>query len=140
MPQRVTTPEEEQTQAARKHILGVNGHPPFLELLRGILQAAQYNVTTTNYVPQTFDQIVALQPALVIVDLVVFQVAGWELLERLHQEVATRGIPLLLTSTNPQLLERAQAEAAQYGIHPVLVCPFGIEDLLQAIEQLIGKA
>jgi CheY-like chemotaxis protein len=140
MTERVTTLEEEREQALRKHILGINGHPPFLELLREILQAAQYNVTTTNDVPQTYYLITALQPDLVIVDLVLSQTAGWELLERLHQDVMTSEIPLLLTSTDPRLLDRAQAEAARYGAHPVLACPFGIDALLQAIEELIGNA
>jgi len=140
MTERVTTPEEERAQAQRKHILGVNGHPPFLELLREILQDEQFNVTTTNYVPQTFDLITALKPDLIIVDLVVYHLAGWELLDRLHQDVVTHRIPLLLTSTDQTLLDRAKAEAARYGDHPVLVCPFDIADLLQAIDELIGKA
>lgn len=140
MSELATNPDEERAQAQRKHILGVNGHPPFLELLREILQDEHFNVTTTNYVPQTFDLITALKPNLIIVDLVVYQLAGWELLERLHQDVVTCAIPLLLTSTNATLLERARDEAARYGDHPVLVSPFELTDLLQAIESLIGKA
>jgi CheY-like chemotaxis protein len=140
MTERVTTPEAEREQAGRKHILGVNGHPPFLELLRGILQDEQYNVTTTNYVPHTFDLILALQPALVIVDLVIYQRAGWELLDRLHQEIGTCGIPLLLTSVEPQILARAQAAAAHYGEHRAFVHPFHLANLVQTVDDLIGKA
>ena len=66
MTERVTTPQQERAQAQRKYILGVNGHPPFLELLREILRDEYFNVTTTNHVPQTFDLIVALQPDLAI--------------------------------------------------------------------------
>jgi CheY-like chemotaxis protein len=140
MTERIVTPEKEQEQGQRKHILGVNGHPPFLELLREILQDERFNVTTTNHVPKTFDQIAALQPDLVIVDLVVHQLAGWALLDRLHHDCVTRGIPLLLTSTDPKLLSHAEEEAERYGEHRVLACPFDIAELLRAINDLIGTA
>jgi CheY-like chemotaxis protein len=138
--QQATAEIEKIAQRARKHILGVNGHPPFLELLREILQGEHFNVSTTNYVPQTYDLIVALQPDLVIVDLVVYQLAGWELLDKLHQEVATRAIPLLLTATDPRLLDRAAEQAERYGGHRSLACPFEMEDLLRVIDELIGAA
>jgi CheY-like chemotaxis protein len=138
--ERATNPETEREQAQRKHILGINGHPPFLELLRAILQGEKFNVTTTNYVPHTFDLITALEPDLVIVDLVEYQLAGWELLDRLRGDVQTSGIPLLLTSTDQDLLDHAAAAAERYGKHPALICPFRIADLLQAIDNLIGKA
>ena len=53
----------ETTQMARQHIFAVNGSPDFLDLLRELLQDERYNVTTTNFVPATFAQIDALQPA-----------------------------------------------------------------------------
>jgi CheY-like chemotaxis protein len=136
----LTNPAQAREQAQRKHILGVDGRPPFLELLREILQGEKFNVTTTNYVPQLFDLILVLEPDLVIVDLETYQVAGWELLDRLHEDVAVRDIPLLLTATEPQLLARAEANAAQYGAHRTLVCPFDIADLVQTVDELIGKA
>jgi CheY-like chemotaxis protein len=140
MTERATNPVQERVQAQRKHILGVNGHPPFLELLRVVLQNEQFNVTTTNYVPKTFELIALLQPDLVIVDLVVHQLAGWELLHQLNQDLVTQGIPLLLTSTEPKLLDKAKEAALQYGEHPVLACPFEVADLLKSIDILIGKA
>jgi CheY-like chemotaxis protein len=140
MIERATNPETERAQAQRKQILCINSHPPFLALLQAILQGEQFNVTTTTYVPHIFDLIKALKPALVIVDLVEYQLAGWELLDQLHQQTETSGIPLLLTSTDPDLLDHARIEAAQYGKHRGLIYPFKIETLLRAIDDLIGTA
>jgi CheY-like chemotaxis protein len=142
MPERVTSPEQEQEreQALRKHILGINGHPPFLELLRAILQKNLYNVTTTNYVPNTFHLITALKPDLIIVDLVLYQEAGWQLMDRLHQDAMTKKTTLLLTSTDPRLLTRAEEESQRYGVHRILACPFEIPTLMEVVEELIGKA
>ncbi|MBI3967629.1 MAG: response regulator transcription factor [Chloroflexi bacterium] len=130
----------ELTQMGRQHIFCVNSDPPFLDLLRELLQDERYNVTTTNFVPQTFDQIASLQPALLIVDLVVFQQAGWDLLERLRADATTHRIPVIITSTNPPLLKRAQADPARYGGPSSLVVPFDVADLLAAVDSLIGAA
>lgn len=66
----------QQGQMRRQHIFAVNGSPGFLEILRELLQAEQYNVTTTNFVPSTFDQVRALQSDLLVVDLAVGERAG----------------------------------------------------------------
>src|SRR5258708_1477693 len=113
----------DRRQEERKHIFAINGAPEFLNLVRELFQEEGYNVTTTNFVPKSFDQVAALQPDAVIVDVVVGQQAGWDLLERLHGEVETRGIPVLVVSTNPLLLEEAQAQADRYGSHRYLGKP-----------------
>lgn len=130
----------ERQQMARKHVFAVNGAPEFLNLVRELLQDETYNVTTTNYVPETFALIAAAAPDLLVVDLVVGRRADWDLLERLHAEAATRGLPVIVTSTDRELLDRAQADVARYGEHQVIVKPFDLEVLLEAIRQHIGRA
>ena len=61
-------------------------------------------------------------------------------MERLHAEVATVGIPVLIVSTNPYVLEQAQAEAARYGTHHYLGKPFQLEDMLAVIRDMIRDA
>ena len=70
-------------------IIVVNSAPDFLDLLRELLQDENYNVTTTNFVPRTFDQIKALDPDLLVVDLIIGQRAGWDLLEPLQTDALT---------------------------------------------------
>lgn len=130
----------EQRRMGRKHIFAVNGSSAFLNILRELLEEERYNITTTNFVPRTYDQIEALEPDLIIVDLVLGVQAGWELLERLQAEAVTRAIPVLITSTDPRLLERARADVPRYGIHPSLAKPLELDDLLEAIHDLIGEA
>jgi DNA-binding NtrC family response regulator len=74
----------ERGEMGRKDIFFVNGSPDFLDVLRVLLQGEDYNVTTTNFVPRTFEQIAALRPGLLLVDLVVHRQAGWDLLEQLQ--------------------------------------------------------
>ena len=130
----------ERRQMGRKHIFVVNGAPDFLNFVRELFQEENYNVTTTNYVPQTFDQIAVLAPDLLIIDLVVGVQAGWDLLDRLQREAGTRGIPVIATSTAPKLLERVTRDAAQSGSQRLVAKPFDIDVLLRAVEELIGGA
>jgi twitching motility two-component system response regulator PilH len=130
----------EQRQMQRKHLFCVNGSPEFLDVLRALFQDEHYNVTTTNYVPNTFDQIVALRPDAIIVDLEVTLRAGWDLLEHLAREAATRDMPVVITSTAQGLLDRAAADPARYGGRAYLVKPLNLDKILAAVRSLIGDA
>ena len=77
----------------RQHIFAVNGAPDFLDIIRELLQGEDYNVTTTNFVPETFDQIAVLDPALIIIDLIIGERSGKDLLAHIADEAKTREIP-----------------------------------------------
>src|SRR3954469_7274936 len=106
----------DRRQEDRKHIFAINGAPEFLNLVRELFQEEGYNVTTTNYVPKSYEQIAALQPDALIVDVVVGQQAGWELLERLHAELETTGIPVWVISTNPSFWRRRKSRPTGMGL------------------------
>jgi DNA-binding response OmpR family regulator len=131
---------ENRSQEQRKHVFAINGSPDFLNLIRDLFQEEGYNVTTTNYVPTSFEQIETAHPDALIVDIVVGQQAGWELLEHLGADANTAGIPVLVVSTNPRLLTRAQDQAARYGTHRYLEKPFDVDALLAHIREMIGVA
>ncbi len=127
-------------QSERKHVFVINGAPVFLNLMRDLFQEEAYNVTTTNFVPRSFAQIAALQPDVLIVDIVAGQRDGWILLERLQAEASTSGIPVMIVSTSERLIGKAQEQVARYGGNAYLRMPFDVGELLQAVEDLIGKA
>jgi len=75
-----------------------------------------------------------------IVDIVIGQSAGWELLEQLHVGAATTGIPVLVLSTDPRLLRQAQELSERYATHRNLDKPFALDALLAHIREMIGEA
>jgi CheY-like chemotaxis protein len=125
---------------ARKHVYVVNGSPAFLDVVRELLQDEHYNVTTTNFVPRSFETIEAAQPSLLIIDLVLGEEAGWDLLAQLRRAVSTRAIPVLLVSTTPRLLDEARSRHEEFGGDRHLSKPFDLDDLLSEISALIGAA
>lgn len=139
-PEREQMGAAETAQQGRKHIFCVNGAAEFLALLAELFSDEHYNVTTTNYVPETFAMIHTLQPDLLIVDLVIGVHAGWALLEQLSQEAATRGIPLIVTSTDQRILDEMHANPERYGVHQQLVKPFDIDTILGFVTAAIGPS
>ena len=67
-------------------------------------------------------------------------VAGAPAGERLQAEALTRGVPVVVTSTERRLLERAEADGRRYGGQRFVVKPMDLDVLLGAIEDLIGPA
>jgi len=124
----------------RKHVYVVNGSAAFLDIVRELLQDERYNVTTTNFVPESFEAIAGARPSLLIIDLSVREDAGWDLLRELRQAASTRGIPVLLVSTTSELLEKAKSQHDEFGGDRYLRKPFNLDDLLIEIQGLIGSA
>jgi DNA-binding response OmpR family regulator len=132
--------KHEARQGERQHIFAINHDPEFLDAVRVLLQDERFNVTTTNYVPCTWDQIAALQPSLLLVDVVPYSQTAWDLLEHLHAEGVTSRIPIVVTSTDRHLLERVQTERERYGGDRVITKPLDIDVLPGAIRALIDPA
>ena len=130
----------DQTRMERQHIFAVDGAPDFLDIIREWLQGEDYNVTTTNFAPETFDQIAALDPALLIIDLVVGDRFGRDLLARVTDEARTQRTPVIIVSTNQQLLDEVQAGPPHLAEHRVLRKPFDLDELLRVVVELVGPA
>ena len=131
---------KDRSQARRPHVFAINSSPEFLNIVRELFQEEGYNVTTTNFAPNSFAQIEALHPDALIIDIAIGQEAGWELLEQLGADADTAGIPVLVISTDPRLLEQAQAQAGRYEHHRYLAKPLDLEAMLTHIQEMIEEA
>ena len=131
---------KDRSPEGRKHVFAINASPEFLNLVRELFQEEGYDVTTTNFAPNSFAQIEALQPDALIIDIAIGQEAGWELLEQLGADADTAGIPTLVVSTDPRLLADAEAHSARYGTHRFLEKPLDLDAMLSNIEEMIGRA
>ena len=128
---------EDHGQQPRKHVFAINTSPEFLNIVRELFQEEGYSVTT-NFAPNSFQQIEALQPDALIIDIAIGQEAGWELLEQLSADADTAGIPALVLSTDARLLARAEAQASRYGKHRYLAKPLDLDAMLAAIREMTG--
>lgn len=123
-----------------RHLFALTSDAPFLDLLREVLEEGGYRVTATPFAPAVFARIAAVQPALLILDLAMRERAGWDLLERLHGEAATRTIPVVVVSTQRGYFSRAWDDRARFGSQAVLEMPFDIDDLLAVVRDALLRA
>lgn len=129
-----------QAPAQIQHVFVIQSEMTFLDVVRELLVDERYHVTTTDFLPRTFDAIAAVQPDLVILDLMFGQQAGWDLLVQLTDTVVTRDIPIIVTTTDANLLRRAEELEARYGGRRFLIKPFDLDILLNAVYELIGTS
>ena len=127
-------------QMRRRHVVLVNSDPAFLDAARVLLQGDRYNVTTTNLVPATYDMIHAAGADALVVDLKLGQPQIWDLLARLRDVEGVASLPVVLTSTDPALLDAAEVGRWPPGGTFLLLRPFVPGDLLDVVHALIGPA
>ncbi|WP_333655599.1 response regulator [Dissulfurispira sp.] len=78
------------------NILCIDDHDDVLELLTSILEPSGYNVITANSGRQGIEKAVAYRPDLVILDLMMPEVDGFEVAQILKNNPTTMDIPILI--------------------------------------------
>lgn len=102
------TPDRAPDPPDAKHVQVIDHGPEFLAYARLRLQERGYAVTTTNPTRRTVALAAALAPDLVVCGLGAGGASVLALAERLAGDPATTGIPLILTASHLDLLERTR--------------------------------
>ncbi|MGH7128307.1 MAG: response regulator, partial [Planctomycetaceae bacterium] len=90
------------TTAASK-ILIADDHPRNCELLEAYLADENYQTETAYDGQETLDKLAAWGPDLILLDIMMPKLSGYEVCQRIKQDDATRGIPVLMvTALNEQ--------------------------------------
>ena len=79
-------------------ILVVDDEPDTLEVLRAILEHADYEVTTAKNGLQALESVAAHKPDLIMLDQMMPEMDGFEALRRLKSNDATKHIPVVILS------------------------------------------
>lgn len=118
-----------------RKILVIEDHPPTIELIRLVLRAGGYEVAIA------LDGLVGLRlaaeqhPDLILLDVMMPELDGFAVCQRLKQDERTSRIPVLIVSVkaSPENFQfGAQAGAAGY-----ITKPFENQKLLEAIEKIM---
>jgi DNA-binding response OmpR family regulator len=97
--------------------------------LTTILTVAGFTVTALSDGDRAVEEAAHTQPDLICLDIVLPNLGGLEICERLRQTPATAMIPVIITSTRGSSLDRAQAELAgadEVAVKPVHPTDFGV--------------
>jgi CheY-like chemotaxis protein len=126
-----------QTRAQVSDVLIVDDDPPIRHLLRQVFKRigleareARDGVEAISYVEESV-------PRLIMLDLMMPRMNGWEVLETLQKRGLLERIPVVvLTALGSQRTEGLKA----YGVRAVLSKPFEIRDLIATVKSILEPA
>ena len=117
--------------AGQASVLVIEDDPAAQELLRVHLEGAGYGVVATASGRQALAWLTRMRPDAVILDIMLPDLDGWEILQRLKADPATRSVPVMVVS----VVDDRQLGLA-LGAVDYLVKPVSRELLLEAIGRL----
>ena len=119
-------------------ILVIEDDVTFLDLVRVHLSGAGHEVVTAEDAAIGLRAIIADRPDLVVLDIFVPYLDGFEMLEALRSDPATREIPVIVLTghTDDETFSRAR----QLGAAAFLTKPVEGTRLINAIEQQLARA
>ena len=127
---RTIFPEENQ----QKTILVVDDEPPIRALLRQELEAEDYQVKEAKDGIEALKQINAAQPDLIVLDVMMPNIDGFDLAAVLKNNPETMGIPIIMLS-----IMQERERGYRLGVDRYLCKPIDTEVLLQDVKTLLAQ-
>lgn len=129
--QRAATPVSARRRTAEPPlILVVDDDASIVEFLRWTLKDHGYRVATAHDGLDALHQIARERPDVVLTDLMMPRLNGWELCSRLRQDETTRDVPILAMSAVSNRCNDADA---------FLTKPFELDDLLDMLRRCVNR-
>jgi len=118
-----------------KHILIVDDYPDALDIWALYLRSMGYQVSTASDGAEAIAQAERLLPDLIVLDLELPQVSGFDVARHLRANPDTSEIPLIAATgySHSGQLDRARAA----GFDQILIKPADPDALVEAIERLL---
>jgi CheY-like chemotaxis protein len=116
------------------HVLVVDDHDLLRDGFRLILELEGYRVTTAADGRQALEAVAGECPDVVLTDIRMPDIDGWELRRRLLVEYPA--LPVIGMSSNPDVI----LEARVHRMNGTLVKPFHLDDLLDLLPRVLHMA
>jgi len=124
--------------SAAPTILVVDDDPQVLTMIKVLLTHFGYAVTVCDNGPQGFEMLPALRPDLIILDLLMPQLTGVEIMAQIKASRELHNIPLVVVTGAD--VDASRRELMRSLRVPLLQKPWGAKELLSAVEDnLIGS-
>lgn len=114
-----------------RHVLIIEDSPTSAGQLARYLSELSLTATTYPQGEGAISQVLQYKPDLIVLDVLLPDTSGWEVLERLKEDTRTQQIPVLIVSV---------MDDRSYGLHlgatDYLVKPFNRQDVQQVLQRL----
>ena len=124
-------------QAAKRKILLVEDEPNVIELMTIFLSRRGYEVANVIEGTEVLDKVRSLKPDMIILDIMIPKLNGFEVCSRLKSDPELRNIPVMILSA---LVQKNEIEMGiRMGADMYMTKPFQNSELISNIEKLISK-
>jgi twitching motility two-component system response regulator PilH len=114
-----------------RHVLVVDDSPTGRQAATNLLQKGGYQVTTAVDGADALEKIAAAPPPVVVLDIVLPKINGYQVLRHLKSSEATRGIKVILVSSKSQESDRFWG--LKQGADDYIAKPYQDATLLNAV-------
>lgn len=118
-------------------LLVVDDEPEIVKLVTKIFEARGLRVVAARDGQEALDQVKKERPDLILLDLDLPRIDGWDVCKRVKADAATKMIPIVMMTA-----AHASPEAAQRGVESgadeYVAKPFLREVLVHNVERLLG--
>ncbi len=116
-------------------VLVVDDEPPIREILKFQLENAGYSVACAGDGQEGLELVAESPPDLVILDLMIPRMDGYEVCRRIKSEFDTRHIPVIMLTARGELDEKLKG--LENGANDYVVKPFSMPELLMRVKNVL---
>lgn len=119
-------------------ILCIEDEQEMIDLIRLILTRRGFEVVGANGGKQGLEAIKQEKPDLVLLDLMMPDMDGWEVYQQMKAEEATRDIPVIVVTAKAQSIDKV------LGLHiakvdDYIAKPFSPQDLMNSVDVVLSR-
>ena len=122
--------------ANEKRVLLIEDEPNIIEAIRFILSRDGWRVDTHSDGKSAQEAVLARNPDLVILDVMLPNRSGYDILHDLRADQATSELPVLMLTARGQKKDRELAE--KLGVSKFMTKPFSNGEILETVRELVG--
>ncbi len=121
-----------------RHILCIEDETEMIDLIRIILGRKGFDVEGASGGEEGLKKVHERKPDLVLLDLMMPDIDGWEVYQQMKADETTRDIPVIVVTAKAQNIDKVLGlQIAK--VDDYISKPFSPEDLLQSVEKVLER-
>ncbi|MGC9335356.1 MAG: response regulator transcription factor [Anaerolineae bacterium] len=124
---------------AKKRVLCIEDHPEMIELIRLILGREGFEVDGALGGREGLKAIQENPPNLILLDLMMPDVDGWEVYRQIKADVDLRSIPVIAVTAKAQSIDRVLGLHIA-GMDDFITKPFGPKELIASVQRVLDAS
>lgn len=122
----------------RKRILCIEDEDEMIDLISLILSRRGYEIRGAHGGQMGLEMIYAWMPDLILLDLMMPDLGGWEVYQQIKADDKTKNIPVIVITAKAQAIDKV------LGLHiakvdDYIAKPFSPKDLITSVERIFGQ-